>query len=72
MRLIRSDGREALKESIGYHTRSLAETAICRTKANLGDRLKNRHLPNQQPKATLRSNILSWLVTLGMPLFAWG
>lgn len=72
VRQIRREGKQAWKESIGYHRRSLVETAMSRLKANFGDRLKNRSLPNQQTEAALRCTILNWFVTLGMPLFAWG
>lgn len=72
LRQIRRDGRKAWKESIGYHRRSLAETAVSRMKAAFGDRLKNRTTPNQRIEAALRSKLLNWFVVLGMPLFAWG
>ena len=71
LRQIRRDGRQAWKESIGYHRRSLAETAISRLKASFGDRLKNRTLPNQAVEAALRCKLLNWFVMLGMPLSLW-
>jgi Transposase DDE domain len=71
LRHIRRDGRKAWKESIGYHRRSLAETAISRVKASFGDRLKNRLLPNQAVEAALRCKLLNWFVILGMPLSVW-
>ena len=71
IRQIRRDGRKAWKESIGYHRRSLAETAMSRLKASFGDRLKNRKLPNQVVEAALRSKLLNWFVMLGMPLSIW-
>jgi hypothetical protein len=72
LRQIRRDGRQAWKESIGYHRRSLAETAISRLKANFGDRLKNRLPPNQAVEAALRCKLLNCFVMLGMPLSVWG
>jgi hypothetical protein len=72
LRQIRRDGRKAWKKSIGYHRRSLVETAMSRLKAGFGDRLKNRELPNQQIETRLRCKLLNWFVVLGMPLFAWG
>lgn len=72
LRQIRRDGRKAWKESIGYHRRSLAETAMSRLKASFGDRLKNRLLPNQAVEAALRCKLLNWFVMLGMPLSVWG
>ncbi|MCI0332899.1 MAG: IS5 family transposase [Planctomycetes bacterium] len=71
IRQIRRDGRKAWKKSIGYHRRSLAETAMSRLKAAFGDRLKNREPPNQQTEARLRCKLLNWFVVLGMPLFEW-
>ena len=71
LRQIRRDGRKAWKESIGYHRRSLAETAMSRLKAAFGDRLKNRKPPNQKTEVTLRCKLLNWFVMLGMPLSIW-
>ena len=72
VRQIRRDGKQTWKESIGYHRRSLGETAMSRLKANFGDRLKNRTLPNQATEVALRCKLLNHFVLLGMPLFAWG
>jgi hypothetical protein len=72
IRQIRRDGRKAWKESIGYHRRSLAETAMSRLKRSFGERLKNRTTPNQIVEAALRAKLLNWFALLGMPLFAWG
>jgi len=71
LRQIRRDGRKAWKESIGYHRRSLAETAMYRMKAAFGDRLKNRKPPNQKTEAALRCKLLNWFVILGMPMSIW-
>jgi len=71
IRQIRRDGRKVWKESIGYHRRSLAETAMQRLKSCFGDRLKNRNLSSQQTEASLRCQILNLFVTLGMPAFMW-
>jgi hypothetical protein len=70
LRQIRRDGRQAWKKSIGYHCRSLAETAMSRIKPAFGDRLKNRELPNQKIEARLRCKLLNWFVVIEMPLFA--
>lgn len=72
VRQIRRDGRKAWKESIGYHRRSLAETAMHRVKRSFGDTLKNRTIENQQAEAALRCKLLNLFVTLGMPAFVWG
>lgn len=71
LRQIRRDGRKAWKESIGYHRRSLAETAMSRLKTNFGDRLKNRELPQQATELAIRCKLLNMFVTLGMPLAFW-
>ncbi len=71
IRQIRREGRNAWKESIGYHRRSLAETAMSRLKTAFGDRLKNRKTPNQTVEAALRCKLLNWFVVLGMPLSLW-
>lgn len=72
VRQIRREGRRAWKQSIGYHRRSLAETAMHRLKCCFGGSLKNRKLDNQQTEATLRCKLLNLFVTLGMPAFLWG
>jgi hypothetical protein len=71
VRQIRRDGRRAWKESIGYHRRSLAETAMGRMKTCFGDKLKNREFANQRTEAALRCKILNLFVTIGMPAFLW-
>jgi len=71
VRQIRRDGRQAWKESIGYHRRSLGETAMWRMKSVFGDKLKNRKLINQQTEAALRCKILNLFVAIGMPAFLW-
>ena len=71
IRQIRRHGRKAWKESIGYHRRSLAETAMYRLKSCFGDRLKNREPPNQRAEASLRCKLLNYFRRLGMPRFAW-
>jgi hypothetical protein len=71
IRQIRRDGRKARKQSIGYHRRSLAETARHRLKACLGGSLKNRILENQRTETSLRCKLLNLFVTLGMPAFIW-
>jgi hypothetical protein len=57
---------------IGYHRRSLAETAMSRMKGSFGKWLKNRSGPNQIIETALRCKILNTFVYLGMPLSIWG
>ena len=71
IREIRRIGRKCWKESIGYHRRSLSETAMYRMKCCFGNKLKNRELPNQRTEARLRSKILNQFPRLGLPLFEW-
>jgi hypothetical protein len=71
IREIRRLGRKRWKESVGYHRRSLSETAMHRMKCCFGDHLKNRLLPNQQTETRLRSKILNKFTRLGLPLFEW-
>jgi IS5 family transposase len=59
IRLIRRLGRKNWKKKIGYHCRSLAETAVFRLKTIFGPMLKNRKLPNQRTEARLRCKILN-------------
>jgi hypothetical protein len=71
VRGIRRLGRKAWKKEIGYHRRSLAETAVFRIKTIFGEHLKNRLLPNQQIEARLRCKILNKINLLGLPQFEW-
>ena len=71
IRDIRRLGRKRWKEKIGYHRRSLSETAIYRIKCCFGNRLKNRNLENQRTETRLRSKILNHFTHLGLPQFVW-
>jgi len=71
IREIRRHGRRHWKEKVGYHRRSLSETAMQRMKCCFGDHLKNRLLPNQKTEARIRSKILNKFTRLGLPCFTW-
>jgi hypothetical protein len=71
IRDIRHRGRRQWKESVGYHRRSLSETAMYRMKCCFGDHLKNRLIENQRTETRLRSKILNKFTHLGLPLFEW-
>jgi hypothetical protein len=71
IRSIRRSGRKSWKESIGYHRRSLAETAMHRMKCCFGSLLKNREFPHQRTEVRLRSKILNHFTHLGLPQFEW-
>jgi Transposase DDE domain len=59
IRMIRRVGRKNWKKRIGYHCRSLVETAVSRLKTIFGPVLKNRTFPNQITEARLRCKILN-------------
>ncbi|MEM9512987.1 MAG: IS5 family transposase [Cyanobacteria bacterium P01_E01_bin.48] len=71
IRGIRTRGRRGWKQEVGYHRRSLAETAVYRVKQTFGPKLKNRNLENQQTESRIRSRILNKFTKLGMPVFEW-
>ena len=71
VREIRRHGRQQWKEGVGYHRRSLSETAMYRMKCCFGDHLKNRLIQNQRTETRLRSKILNKFTQLGLPKFVW-
>jgi hypothetical protein len=71
IRAIRRRGRRQWKERVGYHRRSLSETAMYRMKCCFGDHLKNREIENQRTETRLRSKILNKFTRLGLPKFEW-
>ena len=71
IRGIRRVGRKQWKQEVGYHRRSLAETAMYRLKCCFGSKLKNRELGNQRAESRLRSKILNRFTHLGLPQFEW-
>ena len=56
-------GRKKWKKRIGYHRRSIAETAMYRFKALLGDRLRSRMFINQWAEVLIKVNILNKMQT---------
>ena len=71
IREIRRRGRRQWKQRIGYHRRSLSETAMYRMKCCFGDHLKNRLIENQRTETRIRSKILNKFTHLGLPQFEW-
>ena len=59
--------RKAWKEEIGYHQRSLAETAMYRFKTIVGRILRSRSFENQVIEAQIMVMILNKMTALGMP-----
>ena len=56
---VRFLGRPAWKVAVGYHRRSLAESAMHRLKAAFGQRLRSRLERNQTHEALLRAHLLN-------------
>ena len=71
LRQIRRWGPRGWKRRVGYHRRSLVETAFWRLKRSFGETLKNRRLDNQQTEAALRCKLLNHFAHLGLPKFTW-
>lgn len=67
LRYIRRHGRKAWKKYIGYHRRSLAETAMSRLKTIFGDRLRARRIDAQTTELMIRVGLLNRLRDLGQP-----
>jgi hypothetical protein len=71
LRGIRRLGRRGWKRAVGYHRRSLVETAFSRLKRIFGETLKNRHLINQRTEAAVRCKLLNHFTRLGLPKSSW-
>jgi hypothetical protein len=66
-RRVRKVGRNCWKKEVGYHQRSLVETAFFRFKALFGDKLHARCLENQKIETLLCCNIMNQFTQIGMP-----
>ncbi|MCA1853804.1 MAG: IS5/IS1182 family transposase, partial [Beggiatoa sp.] len=64
---IASQGRTAWKQAVGYHRRSLAETAMYRLKALFGAGLKARRFDSQVAEVYARIAAMNTMTRLGMP-----
>jgi hypothetical protein len=71
IRRIRQVGRAVWKKEVGYHRRSLGETAMYRLKTIFGDELPNRRPPTQKAQCLLRCKALNRFTQLGMPKAEW-
>lgn len=67
LRRIRQVGKNKWKEEVGYHARSLSETAMFRFKTIFGGSLSNRLFETQRTQVKLRINALNTMTLLGMP-----
>lgn len=65
---VRELGRKEWKVSVGYHKRSLAETAMFRNKTIFGDRLSTRAFENQKIETAIRCKIINQMTQMGMPV----
>jgi hypothetical protein len=63
----REVGRDEWEKEVGYHRRSLAETAMMRLKTIFSDRLKSREWRRQETELRLRCGALNKMTSLGMP-----
>lgn len=68
LRQIRKTTREKWKVKNGYHTRSLAETAMFRIKTIFGDKLNARDFERQVTEASIMASALNKITKLGMPI----
>ncbi len=60
-------GRKDCKQEIGYHKRSLAETAMFRYKVIFGDKVSSRIEENQITEVNIKCKILNKFTIIGMP-----
>jgi hypothetical protein len=67
LRRIRSIGRKKWKEEVGYHKRSLSETAMFRLKTIFGPLLSSRKFDTQRTQTKIRIHALNLITLLGMP-----
>lgn len=67
LRRIRAVGRKKWKQEVGYHRRSLAETAVFRVKILFGERVSARGFEGQAAQALVRCAALNRMTQLGMP-----
>lgn len=67
LRRIRRIGRKKWKQEVGYHRRSLAETAVFRFKIIFGNTLSTRTLSRQITEARVKAVALNRMTQLGMP-----
>lgn len=65
--MVRAIGEKGWKELMGYHKRSLAETAMFRFKKQFGGELKARNFGNQVIEAQIKCEALNMMTKLGMP-----
>jgi hypothetical protein len=67
LRAIRQQGRRRWKQEVGYHRRSLAETAFFRFKTLFGPTLRAREFPQQATELFIKAAALNRMTHLDMP-----
>lgn len=67
IREIEENGSKKWKQKMGYHRRSLAETAMFRIKTLFGNKLKARLFESQAVEAFVRCIVLNRMTSLGLP-----
>ena len=65
------EGRKVWKKLIGYHRRSLAETAVYRFKTLFGGNLTAREERRQRAEIYAKSLVMNRMTRLGMPKGRW-
>ena len=67
LRAVRKLGRKRWKKRVGYHTRSLVETAFFRLKRIFSDKLCSQRDETQATEVMIRCRALNRMTELGMP-----
>lgn len=67
LRRIRAVGKKRWKEEVGYHRRSLGETAMFRMKMVFGERVSARGFEGQAAQMLVRCAALNRMTQMGMP-----
>ncbi len=68
VRRIAEIDRKSWKREVGYHRRSLAETAMSRYKGVIGPGLRARKFGNQKAEAAIGVRCMNVFTDLGMPV----
>jgi hypothetical protein len=68
VKTMRRIGLEKWKQKVGYHRRSLVETAMMRLKTIFSEKLKSRTFDRQAVEARIKCAALNRMTKLGMPL----
>jgi len=69
IRSIKKKGRKQWKQTVGYHRRSLAETAMFRFKTLFSATLSNRLFEHQFTEAVIKCQAMNKMTQLGMPQY---